>query len=84
MPVRRDDTVTVTKGDRRMTEGRVIRVDAARGCLFIEGVTRQRLDGSSVPIPMRPENVMIMRLSLDDEQRRKILDRRGYETRRGE
>ncbi|KON31174.1 50S ribosomal protein L24 [miscellaneous Crenarchaeota group-15 archaeon DG-45] len=83
MPVRRDDTVAVTKGDRRMTEGRVTRVNAARGRLFIEGVTRQRLDGSSVPIPVRPENVMIMRLSLDDERRRRILDRRGYESRRG-
>lgn len=78
MPVRRDDTVVITKGDRRMTEGQVTRVDLGRGRLFIEGVTRQRLDGSTVQMPVRAENVMIMRLSLDDERRRKILERRGY------
>jgi large subunit ribosomal protein L24 len=78
MPVRRDDTVTVMKGDRKMTEGRVIRVDPARGRLLIEGVTRQRLDGSTVQTPVRAENVMIMRINLDDEWRRKMLERRGY------
>lgn len=83
MPVRRDDTVVITKGDRKMTEGRVIRVDVARGRLFVEGVTRQRLDGTNVQIPVRAENVMITRLNLDDEWRRKVLERRGYESKRG-
>lgn len=83
MTVRRDDTVVILKGDRKMTEGRVIRVDTARARLFIEGVTRQRLDGSTAQIPIRAENVMIMRLHLDDEWRRKILKRRGYGSERG-
>lgn len=78
MPVRRDDSVIITKGDRKLTEGRVTRVDVARGRLLIEGVTRQRMDGSTVQIPIRAENVMITRLHLDDEWRRKILERRGY------
>lgn len=84
MPVRRDDTVVITKGDRKMTEGRVTRVDVANGRLFLEGVTRQRLDGTTVQIPVRPENVMIMRLHLDDGWRRRILERRGYGSKRGE
>lgn len=78
MLVRRDDTVVITKGDRKLTEGRVIRIDVIRGRLFVEGVTRQRMDGSTVQIPVRAENVMITRLHLDDEWRRKILERRGY------
>jgi ribosomal protein uL24 len=85
LPVRRDDTVLITKGDRNMTEGRVVRVDVARSQLFIEGVTRQSLNGTTVQIPVRPENVLITRLNLDDERRRTILDRRGYKLRpRGE
>jgi large subunit ribosomal protein L24 len=83
MPVRRDDTVTITKGDRRLTEGRVLRVDAKRSRLYIEGVTRTRMDGSTTQIPVRPENVMITRLNLDDARRREILDRRGFEAKRG-
>ena len=82
MPVRVDDTVTITKGDRKITEGRVIRVDMKRGKIYLEGVTRSRMDGSTVQIPIRPENVMITRLNLDDSMRRSKLDRRGFEAKR--
>lgn len=80
MPVRKDDTVTITKGDRRLTEGKVIRVDVKRGHIYVEGVTRNRMDGSTVQIPIRPENVMITRLVLDDDRRRRILDRKGFQS----
>lgn len=82
MPVRRDDTVTITKGDRKLTEGKILRVDSRRGKIYIEGVTRSRMDGSTVQIPIRPENVMITRLALDDARRQAILSRRGYEAKR--
>jgi large subunit ribosomal protein L24 len=82
IPVRKDDTVTITKGDRKLTEGRVTRVDVAHGRLYLEGVTRQKLDGTTVTIPIRAENVMITKLDLDDEWRRRILERRGYESER--
>lgn len=83
LPLRRDDTVTITKGDRKLTEGRVLRVDSKRNRLYVEGVTRTRMDGSTAQIPIRPENVMITRLTLDDAKRREILDRRGFEAKRG-
>ena len=82
MPIRRDDTVTITKGDRKLTEGKVIRVDSERSKIYIEGVTRNRMDGSMVQIPFRPENVMITRLELGDDKRRAILARRGFEAKR--
>ena len=83
MAVRRDDTVTITKGDRKLTEGRVIRIDLSKGRLFIEGVTRQRLDGTTIQLPVRADNVMITKLNLDDAWRRKILERRGFEREKG-
>ena len=82
MPVRRDDTVTITKGDRKLTEGKVLRVDSERSKIYIEGVTRNRMDGSMVHIPVRPENVMITRLELGDDKRRAILARRGFGAKR--
>jgi large subunit ribosomal protein L24 len=82
MPVRRDDTVTITKGDRKLTEGKVLRVDSERSKIYIEGVTRNRMDGSMVQIPIRPENVMITRLELGDDKRRAILARRGFGAKR--
>ncbi|HUS77129.1 MAG TPA: 50S ribosomal protein L24 [Patescibacteria group bacterium] len=83
MPLRNDDTVSITKGDRKLTEGKVIRVDRKRGKIYIEGLTRTRMDGSTVQIPVRPENVMITRLNMDDERRKRILERRGFESKRG-
>ena len=83
LPVRKDDTVTITKGDRKLTEGKVIKVDMKRSKLYLEGVTRTRMDGSTVQIPIRPENVMITRLELNDPQRQEILNRRGFEAKRG-
>jgi large subunit ribosomal protein L24 len=79
MPLRRDDTVTITKGARKLMEGKILRVDRDRRWIYIEGVTRTRMDGSTVQIPIRPENVMITRLSLEDTERRKIINHRGFE-----
>ena len=78
MPVVEDDTVSITKGDRRLSEGRVLRVDTKNTKIYVEGVTRTRQDGSTVQIPIRPENVIITRLNLKDEFRRRILERKSF------
>jgi ribosomal protein uL24 len=73
-----DDTVSITKGDRKLSEGRVLRVDTSSSRVYIEGVTRTRQDGSTVQIPIRAENVMITRLNLNDQWRRKMLERKSF------
>ena len=73
-----DDTVSITKGDRKLSEGRVLRVDVAETRIYIEGVTRTRQDGSTSQIPIRAENVIITRLNLNDQWRRKILERKSF------
>lgn len=78
MPVIVDDTVNITKGDRKLAEGKVLRVNTKDRKIYIEGVTRTRQDGSTVQIPIRAENVMITRLNLDDEWRREILERKSF------
>ena len=78
MPVVVDDTVSITKGDRKLSEGRVLRVDTKNEKIYIEGVTRSRLDGSTVQIPIRSENVIITRLNTNDQWRKKILERKSF------
>ncbi|MCW4014632.1 MAG: 50S ribosomal protein L24 [Candidatus Bathyarchaeota archaeon] len=80
MPIVQDDTVSITKGDRKLSEGRVLRVDVKDCRLYVEGVTRTRMDGSTVQIPIKPENVMITRLNLNDQWRRKTLERKSFST----
>jgi ribosomal protein uL24 len=78
MPVVVDDTVSITKGDRKLSEGRVLRVDTKNTRIYIEGVTRTRMDGSTVQIPIKADNVIITRLNLNDQWRRKILERKSF------
>jgi large subunit ribosomal protein L24 len=80
LTVIKSDTITITKGDRKLAEGKVLRVDSKEGKLYIEGITRTRLDGSAVQIPVRAENVMITKLNLDDNRRKTILERKGFKT----
>lgn len=78
MRVVEGDTVIITKGDRKLSEGDVIRVDPGKNRVYLEGVTRTRMDGSTVQIPIRPNNVMITELDLEDDWRKKILERKSF------
>ncbi len=78
MPVRTGDTVRVLRGDYKGVEGKVSRVDRKKYRIFIEGITRQKADGTTVLIPIHPSKVEIIRLNLDDKFRKEILERRGF------
>jgi len=73
IPVRRGDTVRVIRGDRKGTDGKVTRVDQKTYRIFIEGITREKVDGTATPIPIHPSKVMITGLNLDDKWRRESL-----------
>jgi large subunit ribosomal protein L24 len=77
VPVRSGDTVTIMRGDRRGSEGKVQRIDRKNYKIFVEGVNREKVDGSKVLIPIHPSKVMITRLNLDDKRRKKIMERKG-------
>jgi large subunit ribosomal protein L24 len=47
----------------------VTRVDRKRGRIFIEGVTREKSDGTVVPIPVSPYNVIISKVDTSDKRR---------------
>ncbi|MFQ5758486.1 MAG: 50S ribosomal protein L24 [Candidatus Bathyarchaeia archaeon] len=77
VPVRTGDTVQIISGDRKGFEGKVTGVDRREYRVFVEGVTREKVDGTKVPIPIHPSKVMITQLNLDDKWRREILKRKG-------
>lgn len=65
------------RGDYKGFEGKVTSVDRRQYRIFVEGVTREKVDGSTAFIPIHPSKVMITRLNLDDKWRREILKRKG-------
>jgi len=78
LPVRSGDTVRVLRGDYKGYEGRVTRVDRERYRIFVDGVTREKADGTTTPIPIHHSKIEIVRLNLEDDWRKKILERKGF------
>jgi ribosomal protein L24 len=64
------------RGDRKGIEGKVSKVDRKRYRISVEGVTREKVDGTAIPVLIHPSKVMLINLNLDDKWRRKILDRK--------
>jgi len=77
VPVRSGDTVTIMRGDRRGSEGKVQRIDRKNYRIFVEGVDREKVDGTKILIPIHPSKVMITRLNLDDKWRKKTMERKS-------
>ncbi len=77
VPVRKGDTVKIMRGDRKGSEGKVSQIDRKKYRIFIEGANREKVDGTSILVPIHPSKVMITRLNLDDKWRKKILKRKA-------
>ena len=58
-------------------EGKITTVDRKKYRIFVEGITREKVDGTAMPIPIHPSKVMITTLNLDDKWRREALKRKG-------
>ena len=77
IPVRRGDTVRIMRGDRNGFEGKVKSVDRKKYRVFIEGATREKVDGTPAFVPLHPSKVMITRLNMDDKWRKRALERKS-------
>jgi large subunit ribosomal protein L24 len=77
MPLRVGDKVKVVKGSYKGKSGKVSEVDLKRLFVKIEGITRKKADGTEIPVKFRPWNLVITDLDLKDEERKKIVQRRG-------
>jgi len=76
LPVRSGDTVRIMRGDRKGFEGKITRIDRKKFRIYVEGLTREKVDGTTIFTPVHPSKVMITRLNLDDKWRKKILERK--------
>jgi large subunit ribosomal protein L24 len=76
LPVRSGDTVRLMRGDHKGFEGKITRVDLSEYRIYVEGLTREKVDGTTIFVPIHPSKVMITRLNLDDKWRRKVLERK--------
>ncbi|MDY6865168.1 MAG: 50S ribosomal protein L24 [Halobacteriota archaeon] len=71
----RGDTVKVMTGSFKGTEGKVQTVSIKDESITVDGVSISKADGSEVPRPIHPSNVMITKLNLKDKLREERLAR---------
>ena len=76
LPVRRGDTILIKRGDNKGFEGKVSRVDLKAYRIYVEGLTREKVDGTNIFLPIHPSKVEIRNLNLDDKWRKDILARK--------
>jgi len=76
LPVRKGDTVRIMRGDHKGFEGKISRVDLKRYRIFIEGLTREKVDGTNIFVSVHPSKVTIKNLKLDDKWRKEIVERK--------
>jgi large subunit ribosomal protein L26e len=75
IPVRKDDEVMVVRGGYKGREGKVVQVYRKKWVIHVERITRDKVNGSSVPVGIDPSKVVVTKLKLDKD-RKAILERK--------
>lgn len=76
IPVRSGDAVRIMRGDHKGFEGKVTRIDRKKYRIYVEGLTREKVDGTTILVPIHPSKVMITNLNLEDKWRKQVLERK--------
>ncbi len=76
LPVRKGDTVRIQRGDNKGFEGKISRIDLKAYRIYLEGLTREKVDGTNIFLPVHPSKVEIRNLNLDDKRRKDVLNRK--------
>jgi len=76
LPVRKGDSVRVMRGDHKGFDGKISKVDLKHYRVTLEGLTREKVDGSTVFVALHPSKIMIRTLNLDDKARKAVIERK--------
>jgi large subunit ribosomal protein L24 len=68
-PVRKGDTVKILRGDFAGIEGKITELDTRRQRLFVEGVQREKVEGTSTTVSVHSSKVVLTKLNLEDKWR---------------
>merc|ERR1712054_154364 len=68
MPVRKDDEVTVVRGKFKGQSGKVSQVYRKRWCIYIEGLSKTKTNGTPIRIPIDASNCVLTKLKLTKDR----------------
>jgi large subunit ribosomal protein L24 len=67
--VRKGDKVKIMKGKFKKKTGKIIEVKIKQGKVYVEGIQVKKQDGSRANVPLKPSNLQITELNLEDKRR---------------
>lgn len=67
--VRKNDQVKVMRGKFKGKEGKVAEVDHKKLRVFINGITRKKVNGTEIMIPFNPSKLLLVEIESKDEKR---------------
>ena len=73
--LRKKDSVKIMRGKFKGKKGKVIKVMLKTQKVEIDGIQIKKQDGSKVNIKLRPSNLQITELNLEDKKRNKALSK---------
>merc|ERR1719316_1456506 len=76
LPIRKDDEVQIVRGHYHQREGKVSAVFRKKYCIHVDRVQRDKVNGQSHNIPIRPSKVVITKIKLDKD-RKALLERKN-------
>jgi large subunit ribosomal protein L26e len=72
MPIRKDDEVLITRGMYKTREGKVTAVYRKKWVVHVERITREKVNGASVPVGIPASGLVITKLKLDKDRKAKL------------
>ncbi|KAF2667601.1 ribosomal protein L24 [Microthyrium microscopicum] len=74
LPIRKDDEVQIVRGTHKGREGKVAAVYRLKYIIHVERLTREKVNGQSIPAAVQPSKVIITKIK-EDKDRTSLLER---------
>ena len=79
IPLRKKDVVKIVRGKFKGKKGKVMKVILKAQKVEVEGIQIKKQEGSKVNIRLRPSNLQITELNVEDKKRNKALSKETKE-----
>mmetsp|Transcript_29985 Transcript_29985/g.70690 ORF Transcript_29985/g.70690 Transcript_29985/m.70690 type:complete len:139 (-) Transcript_29985:133-549(-) len=77
MPIRKDDEVLITRGMYKTREGKVTAVYRKKWVVHVERISREKVNGATVPVGIPASSLVITKLKLDKDRKAKLEAKAG-------
>ena len=74
--LRKGDKVKILRGQFKGKTGKIERINIKQRKIYVQGIENIRKDGTKSMYPMKPSNLMITELFLEDKKRKEALERK--------